>query len=30
MVALRRQNLEAKLPTLNLMGKWLETKPTSA
>ena len=30
MVPLRRQNLEAKLPALNLMGKWLETKPTSA
>ena len=30
MVPIRRQNLEAKLPTLNLMGKWLETKPTSA
>jgi len=30
MVAVRRQNLEAKLPALNLMGKWLSTKPTSA
>ena len=30
MVPVRRQNLEAKLPSLNLMGKWLETKPTSA
>jgi len=30
MVPLRRQNLEAKLPALNLLGKWLETKPTSA
>jgi hypothetical protein len=30
MVPVRRQNLEAKLPALNLMGKWLETKPTSA
>ena len=29
-VPVRRQNLEAKLPALNLMGKWLETKPTSA
>jgi multimeric flavodoxin WrbA len=28
-VPVRRQNLEAKLPALNLMGKWLETKPTS-
>ena len=30
MVPVRRQNLEAKLPALNLMGKWLETKPTLA
>jgi multimeric flavodoxin WrbA len=30
MVPVRRQNLEAKLPALNLMGKWLETKPSSA
>jgi len=30
MVPVRRQNLEAKLPALNLMGRWLETKPTSA
>ena len=30
MVPVRRQNLEAKLPALNLMGKWLATKPTSA
>ena len=30
MVPVRRQNLEAKLPALNLMGKWMETKPTSA
>jgi len=30
MVAVRRQNLEAKLPTLNLLGKWIATKPTSA
>ena len=30
MVPVRRQNLEAKLPALNLMGKWLETKPTSS
>jgi len=29
MVPLRRQNLEAKLPALKLMGKWLRTKPTS-
>ena len=29
-VPLRRQNLEAKLPALNLLGKWLETKPTSS
>jgi multimeric flavodoxin WrbA len=30
MVPVRRQNLEAKLPALNLMGKWLGTKPTSS
>ena len=29
-VPVRRQNLEAKLPALILLGKWLETKPTSA
>jgi multimeric flavodoxin WrbA len=29
MVPLRRQNLEAKLPALEIMGKWLVTKPTS-
>ena len=29
MVPVRRQNLEAKLPALNLLGKWLKTKPTS-
>ena len=29
MVPIKRQNLEAKLPALNLMGKWLETKPSS-
>jgi multimeric flavodoxin WrbA len=28
-VPLRRQNLEAKLPALEIMGKWLVTKPTS-
>ncbi len=29
MVPARRQNLEAKLPVLELTGKWLVTKPTS-
>lgn len=29
MVPLRRQNLEAKLAVLEIMGKWLVTKPTS-
>lgn len=29
MIPLRRQNLEAKLPILELIGKWLVTKPTS-
>lgn len=29
MVPLRRQNLEAKLPALKIIGKWLVTKPTS-
>lgn len=29
MVPLRRQNLEAKLPALEIIGKWLVTKPTS-
>ncbi len=29
MIPLRRQNLEAKLPMLELTGKWLATKPTS-
>jgi multimeric flavodoxin WrbA len=30
MIAVRRQNLEAKLPVLNLVGKWIATKPTSS
>lgn len=29
MVPLRRQNLEVKLPSLENIGKWLVTKPTS-
>lgn len=29
MVPLRRQNLEVKLPALEIIGKWLVTKPTS-
>jgi len=29
MIPLRRQNLEAKLPMLELTGEWLATKPTS-
>jgi hypothetical protein len=29
MLPARRQNLEAKLPMLELEGKWLATKPTS-
>lgn len=29
MIAVRRQNLEAKLPILTLVGEWLVTKPTS-
>ncbi len=29
MIPLRRQNLEAKLPVLELTGEWLATKPTS-
>ena len=29
MVLIRRQNLEAKMPTLEILGKWLVTKPTS-
>lgn len=29
MIAARRQNLEAKIPILELTGKWLVTKPTS-
>jgi multimeric flavodoxin WrbA len=29
MIPLRRQNLEAKLPILELTGEWLVTKPTS-
>jgi hypothetical protein len=29
MIALRRQNLEFKLPILELTGEWLITKPTS-
>ena len=29
MIPARRQNLEAKLPVLELTGKWLVTKPTS-
>ena len=29
MIPLRRQNLEAKLPMLELTGAWLATKPTS-
>ncbi len=29
MIPLRRQNLEAKLPILELIGEWLATKPTS-
>jgi multimeric flavodoxin WrbA len=29
MIPLRRQNLEAKLPALELTGEWLATKPTS-
>ena len=29
MIPVRRQNLEAKLPILELTGKWLVTKPTS-
>ena len=30
MVPARRQNLEAKQPALELVGKWLATKPSSA
>jgi len=29
MIPLRRQNLEVKLPALEIVGKWLVTKPTS-
>jgi multimeric flavodoxin WrbA len=29
MILLRRQNLEAKLPVLELTGEWLATRPTS-
>lgn len=29
MIPLRRQNLDAKLPMLELTGEWLTTKPTS-
>ncbi|MEE8397969.1 MAG: flavodoxin family protein [Desulfobacterales bacterium] len=29
MIAARRQNLDAKIPILELTGKWLVTKPTS-
>jgi NAD(P)H-dependent FMN reductase len=29
MIPARRQNLEAKLPVLEMTGKWLATKPTS-
>jgi multimeric flavodoxin WrbA len=29
MIPLRRQNLESKLPALEIIGKWLVTKPTS-
>jgi multimeric flavodoxin WrbA len=29
MVPLRRQNLEVKLPALEIIGKWLVTKPSS-
>lgn len=29
MIAVRRQNLKAKLPILGLVGEWLATKPTS-
>ncbi|HUT67170.1 MAG TPA: flavodoxin family protein [Dehalococcoidales bacterium] len=29
MIPARRQNLEVKLPMLELVGKWLATKPTS-
>jgi hypothetical protein len=29
MIPLRRQNLEFKLPILELTGEWLVTKPTS-
>ena len=29
MVPLRRQNLEAKLPALEIIGRWLVTRPTS-
>lgn len=29
MIPVRRQNLEAKLPVLELTGEWLTTKPTS-
>jgi multimeric flavodoxin WrbA len=29
MILARRQNLEAKLPVLELVGQWLVTKPTS-
>jgi hypothetical protein len=29
MIPARRQNLEAKLPILELTGKWMVTKPTS-
>jgi NAD(P)H-dependent FMN reductase len=29
MIPVRRQNLEIKLPMLELIGKWLVTKPTS-
>jgi multimeric flavodoxin WrbA len=29
MVSVRRQNLEAKLPQLELLGRWLATRPSS-
>jgi hypothetical protein len=29
MIPVRRQNIENKIPMLELTGKWLATKPTS-
>jgi hypothetical protein len=29
MITVRRQNIDIKLPMLEMTGKWLATKPTS-